>query len=88
MEEYNKLYATLNQLDEVELCRGEVIKQDDEEGSKYKALIQVCICIKFVQVKKREQHSAVHIHFMCSRSMGVRGGRTLLSWTLLNHTLL
>ena len=43
MDEYNKLYATLNQLDEGELLRGEVIKPDGEEASKYEVLIQVCI---------------------------------------------
>ena len=43
MDEYNKLYATLNQLDEVKLLSGVGTKQDEEESSNYKLLIQVCM---------------------------------------------
>ena len=43
MDEYNKLYATLNQLDGVELFRVDMSNQDGEEASKYNVLIQVCM---------------------------------------------
>ena len=46
MDEYNKLYATLNYLDEVKLYRGDMSIRSGEEASKYEVLVQVCIYAK------------------------------------------
>ena len=43
MDEYNKLYATLNHLDEVKLFCGDMSIQRGEDASKHEVLVQVRI---------------------------------------------